>query len=66
MRFHATITAYDYLDKVGVTANVYEDAPLGERGPRVVYHKVATVQGSGEDNPEQWLRDAVITLLEEM
>lgn len=64
MWYTATMYAYDAIDKVVVSATVratsgYAGAPIAE-----VYSTVATTQGVGEDDPNQWLRDALVALLE--
>jgi len=66
MRYTATVTAFDYMDKVGISAVVYEVPEVPGSGATRVYHKVVTIQGEGENDVEQWLKDAVIGLLEEM
>lgn len=64
MYFTATITAYDVMDNVGITANVYSYGPDPDVRAECVYHKVTTVQGEGVDSPREWLKDALIALLE--
>lgn len=64
MYFTATITCYDVMDKVGITANVYLYGPDPDRRAECVYHKVTTVPGEGVDSPRQWLEDALVALLE--
>lgn len=66
MMFSATVTAFDYLDQVGVSAVIYEMPLKPGDGAERVYHKTVTVRGEGENDPEQWLKDAVIALLEAM
>lgn len=59
-----TLTAWDVLDRVFVTARVREydgnDPTMGE----TVFDRSVTVQGSGEDESEQWVRDALIAMVE--
>ena len=64
MLFTATITAYDMLGDVGVSANVYAYEGTPSPHGRNVYHTTTTVQGVGEDRPQEWLRDALIAMLE--
>lgn len=64
MMLNATITAFDTMNAVHVTANVYahDGVRLGEA--KNVYHTSVTVQGRGEDDERRWLRDALIALAE--
>lgn len=59
-----TLTSWDVLDRVFVTARVREydgdDPTMGE----TVFDRSVTVQGTGEDDCEQWVRDALVALLE--
>lgn len=64
MYFTATVTCYDVMDKIGITANVYAYGPDPEVRAECVYHKVTTVQGEGVDSPREWLQDALVALLE--
>jgi len=53
------------MDEVHIAVAVYDDAQpvTGERLP-VVSTKVV-IQGTGEDDPRQWLIDALVAALEE-
>jgi len=64
MWYAATVHAYDALDKVCVSGTVR--MTRGELGDPIaeVYSVVTTVPGVGEDDPNQWLRDALVALLE--
>lgn len=64
MRLSASIYAYDYMDKVGVTVAVHTMPNRRGARPERVYHDVVTVQGVGADDPLDWLKDALIALLE--
>jgi hypothetical protein len=64
MRISATITAYDYMDKVGVTATLHTMPNRRSVPPERLYHKTVTLQGVGEADPVEWLKDALIGLLE--
>ena len=66
MWYVATINAYDAMDRVVVAAVVRATAGgVGDPIEDVLQH-VATVQGVGEDDPREWLRDALVGLLEEI
>lgn len=64
MRYYATMSAWDMLDKVHVSASVHDlpRAP-GEAAP-LVLEVSTTVQGVGESDERVWLRDALIALAE--
>lgn len=66
MWYVTTINAYDALDRVVVAAVVR--ATAGGTGDPIldVFQHVTTVQGAGEDDPREWLRDALIALLEDI
>jgi len=53
------------MDQVHIAAAVYDDEVLttGERLPVVSTKTV--LQGTGEDDPRQWLIDALVAVLEE-
>lgn len=64
MRYEARIAAYDVMDQV-MTALVVQatgDHP-GSR-PEVVLTIATTVPGTGESDPTEWARDALVALLE--
>ena len=66
MYFIASINAYDAIGNVVVSAVVRETTgALGDSREPVVAC-VTTVQGIGEDDPRQWLRDALVALLEDV
>lgn len=66
MWFSASLHAHDVMDQVTITARVWGDAGLGERQMQEQLSCAATVPGSGEDDPRQWLKDALVALLEEL
>jgi len=64
MRYEARITAYDMLDQICVAivlVALYDD-PLST--PEVVLKRVSSLQGSGESEPTEWIRDALVAALE--
>lgn len=66
MWYVTTINAYDALDRVVVAAVVRATAGgVGDPIINVLEH-VATVEGVGENDPTQWLRDALVGLLESL
>ena len=66
MWYVTTINAYDALDRVVVAAVVR--ATAGGVGDPIVecFQHVTTVEGVGEDDPREWLRDALVALLEDI
>ena len=66
MRYESRMTAFDMLDQVHIALVVFatDDAP-GSSTVRVVQHST-TVQGTGESDPFQWARDALVACLEDL
>lgn len=66
MWYVTTINAYDALDRVVVAAVVR--ATAGGTGDPIVdvLQHVHTIEGVGEDDPREWLRDALVGLLESL
>lgn len=64
MWFSASVFAYDCLGQVQVNLRVYGDGGTGEGQNRELFSCATTVSGSGEDNPREWLRDALVAALE--
>lgn len=61
---NATITAFDTMDRVHVTANVYAHDGKNMGQAENVYHTSVTVEGRGESDERRWLRDALVALAE--
>lgn len=61
---NATITAFDTMSSVHITANVYAHDGIHMAEAKNVYHTAVTVQGRGEDDERRWLRDALVALAE--
>ena len=66
MWYIATFNAYDALDRVVLAGTVR--ATAGGTGDPIepVLQLVTTIPGVGEDDPREWLRDALIGLLEDL
>lgn len=60
----ATIAAYDVMGDVFVTASVRTYEPDGENFDSVEFRCAATVQSVGESETREWLRDALVALIE--
>lgn len=62
---HGTLKIYDMLTEVVVVANVYQsENGLELSDPRPFYRAATQFPGSGEENPAEWLKDALIALIE--
>jgi len=66
MRYEARVTAYDMLDQVTVTARVWDFTESQVGDERDYTWITTTVEGVGESDARQWLRDALVALLEEV
>lgn len=60
----ATAAAYDVMDSVFVTVKVQTYEPDGEGYEKTESAWVTTVPSTGEDDDREWLRDALVALLE--
>jgi len=61
--FIASISAYDALDQVVVGVHMVDaHGYLGTRIP--VYQVTTTIPSEGQDDSREWLKDALIALLE--
>lgn len=64
MRYEAIVRAYDMLDQVVITAVVVDTTlPVGTRY-QTAAKATTTIAGEGTDTPRDWLREALIGLLE--
>lgn len=66
MWFAATINAFDALDQVHVSVLLRARPDTGEERTVNVFTRSTTVPGTGETVPEEWLRDALVALLESL
>lgn len=64
MRYETRITAYDMLDMICISCEMWEsrsDSP----GRSVAFSTIGLhLQGEGTSDPQQWLRDVLVGLLE--
>lgn len=60
----ATIAAYDVMETVHITCSVRLWDGLVTDGSDVEFHCDATVQGVGSADGREWLRDALVGLIE--
>ena len=66
MMFITTIHAYDLRDTVSVTVGVRRYDETTRAASDNVFACTTTFPGTGETDPREWLRDALIGLLEEI
>lgn len=59
-----TMTCWDVMDRVFVTFRVREYDGSDPTSGETVIDRSTTVAGEGEDDPEQWVRDALVAALE--
>jgi hypothetical protein len=58
------VIAYDVMDEVHVHARLWQDLKTSGQSPML--EASATFAGKGEEDPADWLRDALVALLEEL
>lgn len=66
MRYEARLTAYDVLDTVVTALVILESDSMPQVSTKVVHRSVATQRGTGESDPLQWARDALVQALENL
>lgn len=59
-----TMTCWDVLDRVFVTARVREYDGTDPTTGETVFDRSVTVEGTGEDDVEQWVKDALVAMVE--
>lgn len=65
MRYLATVHAVDVMDTISTSVSIRAQNN-SEADWRTLFTHTSTVAGVGEDQPLEWLRDALIALLEEL
>lgn len=60
----ARIQAYDVMTEIVITAQVKTYDDLATDAPPAEIYWQTTVDGVGEEDPSEWLRDALVGLLE--
>lgn len=58
------VDAFDMLDRIHISMRVRSHATLTEDLSSVLIERSVTVQGTGEDDPGTWARDALVALIE--
>lgn len=66
MRYELRVTAFDVMDKVHVASVILEAEGLPQVSTRAVLTRVTVVQGTGESDPSEWARDALVAALESL
>lgn len=64
MRYEVKIHAYDLMDTVCVTTRMWESCQTDTVSAEVILATVGIVVGVGESNPEEWLKDVLVAILE--
>jgi len=64
MRYEARVTAYDVMDQVAIALVVVGQESTGLHTSVPLLTRSTTVQGTGEPDVEEWVRDALVALLE--
>lgn len=64
MRYEARVSAYDVLDQVWVGLSLSSQEDQVSTHPEIVLHISTQIEGTGESDPREWARDALIGLLE--
>lgn len=66
MRYEARITAYDVMGQVHIGGALFSQDSLSPVTATPVLHFATDVAGVGEPDPAEWLRDALVALLESL
>lgn len=66
MRYELRVTAYDMLDQVAVATVILEAGDSPQISTQVVHRSMTTVRGTGESDPSQWARDALVAAIESL
>jgi len=64
MRYEARLTAFDMLDQVHIALVILEAGDAPQCSQQVVLRSMTTVRGTGESDPSEWARDALVAALE--
>lgn len=63
---NATVTAYDCLQDVVISATVHTADGASVSAPARVMTASVQVRGTGEESDARWLRDALVALAESL
>ena len=66
MRYEMRVTAFDVMDSVHVAVVVLEAGEAPQTSQQVVLRSATGVRGTGESDPSEWARDALIAALESL
>lgn len=62
--YMASVNAYDALEEVHINVTVRQAGDHHESPVTSVLHQQVAVRSTGEPDPREWLRDALVALLE--
>lgn len=58
------MSAYDVMDYVHVALTLFSQQDVAEGIGSALVHVTTTVEGTGESDPHEWIRDALVAALE--
>lgn len=64
MRYELRLTAYDMIDKVCVSGQCFMTPDLPDLPSELVWARTETVPGEGISEATEWIREALIVMLE--
>jgi len=59
-----TVTSWDAFDRVWCGVRVREYDGNDDTTPTTVLDRTTSIPSTGEDDPEEWARDALVALIE--
>jgi hypothetical protein len=62
--YSATVHAYDVMDRVQITVTMRATIEDRSEAIETLFHTATTVPSTGERDPREWLRDALVAALE--
>lgn len=65
MRYRLHLSAWDIMGNVHVAASLFDDQLEVKEHREPVWEATVEVRGVGESEPHEWIRDALVALLEE-
>lgn len=64
MRYEVRLSAYDVMDQVWVTVTLHSQQEVAEGIGEPVMQLSTTLDGTGESDPFDWVRDVLVGALE--
>lgn len=66
MRYELRMTAFDMMDQIHVALVVMQTSDAPDLTTRAVVKSTTTVRSTGESDPSEWARDALVAALEDL